>query len=151
MIEVHTTFVNGAQIAEALKRAPHEVIPQLKGAISRSVELVQRTAMRKAPVNKQSGGGNLRQSIKTYIDPLRGRVAAEAKYAAAVEMGTSPHIIRAHGKTLANRRTGQFFGKTVQHPGTRAQPFMRPAVDDSKPEMVQFFRTALVNVLKVIK
>lgn len=151
MIEIHTTFTNATELAAAIRLAPRETLPQIKNAISRSIELVQNKAMRKAPVNKQSGGGNLRQSIKTYIYPLKGRVVAEAKYAAAVETGTKPHIIRARGRVLANTRTGQFFGKTVHHPGTRAQPYMRPAVDESKDEIIRNFKTAMLNVLKVIK
>lgn len=151
MIQVHATFTNAKDLVEAIRRAPRETIPQLRNAISRSIELVQRNAMRKAPVNKQSGGGNLRQSIKTYIQPLKGIVAAEAKYAAAVEKGTRPHIIRARGKSLVNKRTGQFFGKTVHHPGTRAQPYLVPAIEESKPEIISYFKTAMVNVLKMVK
>lgn len=46
-----------------------------------------------------------------------------------IEYPTRPHIIRSHGPwPLRNRETGQVFGPVVHHPGTRAQPFMRPAI-----------------------
>lgn len=152
MIQASVKFTNAAELVAAIRKAPRETVPQLRNAISRSIELVQRTAFRKAPVNKQSGGGNLRQSIKTYIQPLKGEVRAEAKYAAAVEFGSRPHtIVAKNSKVLANKRTGQFFGKRVNHPGTRAQPFLFPAVESSKREIISFFKTAMINVLKVVK
>lgn len=69
-------------------------------------------------------------------------VQATAPYAAYVELGTKPHVIRprtkgmlswTEGKRLSGRnRTGKgagrrFFAKVVHHPGTKAQPFLVPA------------------------
>ena len=50
-----------------------------------------------------------------------------AFYWSYVEYGTRPHIIRSHGDyPLRNRETGEVFGRVVRHPGTQAQPFIRP-------------------------
>jgi hypothetical protein len=46
-----------------------------------------------------------------------------------VEVGTVPHVIESHGDyPLRNRSTGQVFGRKVNHPGTEAQPHLRPAL-----------------------
>ncbi|MDL4812817.1 hypothetical protein [Actinomadura opuntiae] len=46
-----------------------------------------------------------------------------------LELGTRAHEIASHGNyPLRNRRTGQVFGRKVQHPGTRPRPFLRPAL-----------------------
>ncbi len=46
-----------------------------------------------------------------------------------VEVGTAPHVIRSKGDyPLRNAATGQVFGREVQHPGTEAQPHLRPAL-----------------------
>jgi hypothetical protein len=46
-----------------------------------------------------------------------------------VEYGTRPHAITSHGSwPLRNKETGAVFGRRVWHPGTPAQPFMRPAL-----------------------
>lgn len=51
-------------------------------------------------------------------------------YPVGVEFGTKPHRIDSKGDyPLRNRRTGQVFGRRVQHPGNRPQPFIRPALD----------------------
>jgi hypothetical protein len=50
-------------------------------------------------------------------------------YAAAVEDGSRPHKITSHGPwPLRNRETGEVFGQSVDHPGTKAQPYLRPGV-----------------------
>lgn len=51
-------------------------------------------------------------------------------YGLDVELGTKPHVIESHGPyPLRNARTRQVFGRTVHHPGTHAQPFLRPCVE----------------------
>lgn len=53
-------------------------------------------------------------------------------YPLYVEFGTKAHTIRPkNGEWLRwADRTGVHFAKVVHHPGTRAQPFIRPALDD---------------------
>ena len=56
------------------------------------------------------------------------------EYAPDVEFGTSPHVIRPNAKkALKFKSKGKaVFAKKVMHPGTRAQPFFRPALDQVK-------------------
>lgn len=85
--------------------------------------------------------GNLGRSIRIgAVSPTRAETVATAHYAAYVERGTRPHIIKPKNKKVlawaANGsarlsgavRTGGSvrFAKRVKHPGTKAQPFMVP-------------------------
>jgi len=93
--------------------------------------------------------GNLGRSIQPgYIASREALVHARARYAAYVEKGTRPHVIRAkNGKalrfpkagtstTLGGRvRTGDLrrlgpgaytFAQKVNHPGTKPKPFLLP-------------------------
>ena len=73
--------------------------------------------------------GALKRSIKLFNAGRTWYVSVGTDYWADVEYGTRPHIIRSHGAyPLRNRATGQVFGPVVHHPGTPAQPFMRPAI-----------------------
>ena len=73
--------------------------------------------------------GQLRSTIKVRHLRLKCRIDVGTDYWAHVEYGTRPHEIRSKGPwPLRNRRTGQVFGRRVWHPGTRAQPFIRPSV-----------------------
>lgn len=83
--------------------------------------------------------GELRASIRKFRQPdgsyLIGPTATTGDHhtflGPLVERGTPPHLIVAHGPySLHNAETGDYFGPVVHHPGTRAQPFIKPAADD---------------------
>jgi len=59
----------------------------------------------------------------------RGVLAHDVNYWAAQEYGAAPHWIESHGPwSLHDPETGAYFGRKVWHPGSQAQPFMRPAL-----------------------
>jgi hypothetical protein len=77
--------------------------------------------------------GRLRQSVgaqrvsagEILIGPNLNPVSAHVRYAAYVNDGTRPHVIRSTGPwPLRNRATGQVFGRVVHHPGTRGVHFI---------------------------
>lgn len=76
--------------------------------------------------------GYLRNSIHAdRRGPLEIVVGPDASYGRYVNDGTRPHIIRSHGPwPLRNRATGQVFGQTVHHPGTRPFYFVQRAARD---------------------
>lgn len=80
--------------------------------------------------------GNLRGSIRVIVT-MRGRIEVGpdvfiAPYAWDVEYGTKPHIIEAKpGKVLRFEAGGKvIYTRKVHHPGTKAQPYVRPAARD---------------------
>lgn len=138
---------------DALQRifqaAPLKLTDEIHKAIAFSVLRIQRNVMREAPVNKQTGGGNLRQSIRSEMfGTASGMVEVGAEYGAYVELGTRPHIIAPKvKKALANRRTGEFFGRLVHHPGTKPNPFFGRGVDASQGDIDAAFIKAAQNAL----
>jgi len=143
--------IDGLQELEnAMGRAPQVVLNETSKAIQKSILTIQNEAMKEAPVNKSYGGGNLRQNIRSKMSGrLAGMVEALAPYSIFVHEGTAPHIIRVKNKkTLANVRTGQFFGPIVHHPGTKRNPFFTRAIQNSSKKIEEFFETAVRNVLK---
>lgn len=110
--------------------------------LTEACEVVLQGAKRRCPVSPAGSeyegvrhpSGWLRSSIKSRVIPAGsqyvGIVGTGVGYAWFVEFGTSPHVIRAkHASVLANSK-GDVFGPVVHHPGTVAQPFLRPALDD---------------------
>lgn len=80
--------------------------------------------------------GNLKMSIKVVV-MSRGRLeigpdTVLAPYAWDVEFGTKPHVIEAKpGKMLRFQAGGKvIYTRRVNHPGTRAQPYVRPVVQN---------------------
>ena len=120
------------KLRSALKKAPVETLNEIGVAVNKSAVIITSQAIKEAPVNKQSGGGNLRQNIKpAFLSKTRAEVISHAPYSGYVEGGTRPHTIEytKEGRGgLYNKRTGQGFGRKVNHPGTRANPFMQSAI-----------------------
>lgn len=152
MIKINAEVQGLDTLLEGLKKAPVETVEYASQAIKKSLVVLTSDAIKEAPVNKQFGGGNLRQSIRpSLLSKLRGAVIAGAKYSIFVHEGTRPHQIRAKNKGgLANKRTGQFFGKVVNHPGTQANPFMERAYEKNKGRIDGFFREVLDKVAMLL-
>ena len=141
------------RLHEALVRAPEETIAQISKAVQKSALTIQSAAIKEAPVNKRSGGGNLRQNIRTrLLTKTRAEVISQAPYSIYVEAGTRPHEIRIRNKrVLADKRAGEIYGTHVHHPGTHANPYMRRAVEKSMAKVNEFFKTAMLNVFQTLK
>jgi bacteriophage HK97-gp10 putative tail-component len=94
-------------------------------ATEKITKQVFREIQRRVPVDT----GELLDSLGMTVVHGTGIITVGTEHWAAVEYGTKPHIIRSGGDySLHNRETGQRFGKVVHHPGTPAQPYIRPAV-----------------------
>ncbi|MGX1483432.1 HK97 gp10 family phage protein [Streptomyces griseus] len=137
-----TTRINTRPYERGLRRALGGMSDDVKRAVDRTRTDVQNEARRRAPVDT----GRLRSSIVSRAEGS-GRtvgyvVGTNVNYAAAVEYGTAPHVIKPTSKKALYWPGARHPVGKVNHPGTRAQPFMRPAV-----EMAElFFRANLSQV-----
>jgi len=86
--------------------------------------------IKRVPVDK----GLLRQSIRWVKegDSIGIKILDYGKY---VEWGTPPHVIYPKNAKALHWKSGgkDVFAKVVHHPGTRAQPFIRPSFRDDLP------------------
>lgn len=111
----------GAQVNEILQRRMRSIIRQ-----------VAADARTNAPVDT----GRLAQAIKedpiTSDGPFRvtGSVTSHAPYSVFVHEGTRPHVIRPRNASALRFKAGgeTVFASSVNHPGTRARPFLTNAV-----------------------
>ena len=82
--------------------------------------------------------GNLRRSIyfKVEGDTI---IIKMADYGKNVEFGSSPHIIRPKSKKALKFKSGSedVFAKKVNHPGSRAKPFIRPTLHQKLGKIIQ--------------
>lgn len=148
--QISIKIKNYDAIRLAWKLAPAKLGKNLHTAVQKTVLKIEKEAKREAPVNKQSGGGNLRQSIKGRMTGMAsGVVEVGAEYAMYVHEGTRPHMIRAvRRRVLANKRTGDVFGPVVNHPGTKANPFLERAVEKSEADIDKYFISAVQTIFK---
>lgn len=108
----------------------------IRAALLKVANRIREQAINEAPYKK----GYLKKSISVH-DEFKDSVIisagdGHAPYAAFVHEGTRPHVIRPKDKkALADKKTGRFFGRKVQHPGTKPNPFMLRAAKKTAPEI----------------
>lgn len=135
-IEVH---FNEAELAKLLDSPD--------GPVGRHLETLgvrgHREAQRLAPVSPAGSGGRPRGWLRSHVYWRLGRderslyvdIGCDARtaqghdYGLDVELGTKPHVIRSKGPWPLRNAKGRVFGREVHHPGTRAQPFLRGALE----------------------
>lgn len=119
-------------------------LPGVVKALDKAGEIVEAGAKRRAPVSHDGSHGRPPGHLKASIDRQAGRdttgpyvdvrspatTPAGEPYGLFCEVGTRPHLIVSHGPWPLRDRHGRVFGRVVHHPGTPAQPYLRPALFD---------------------
>lgn len=138
MEQVKVIFQQGWE--RAVERTPEVALAMYSGAL-----IVAEGQRRRIPVGQDIRNGRLpgyarsRIHVQAGADPLGPYwdIGSDAEtpdgypYPLGLELGTRAHGIDVrNAKVLANRRTGQIFGKHVDHPGTRPYPWCRAALAD---------------------
>lgn len=113
-------------LRDRLANARTKIGSAVASDMDRAAEQVKEQMRQTVPVDT----GTLRDSIAVVKDGGKYHIGpVGVDYAKAVEYGTGPHVIMAHnGGVLAFSMGGStVFAKSVKHPGTKAQPYIRPA------------------------
>jgi HK97 gp10 family phage protein len=94
--------------------------------------------------------GQLRESLGVRVEANRVLIGPTAKYAPYVEFGTQPHVIKAkNAQALVFKVGGKtVFARQVNHPGTKARPFVRPAFEAWVESVGPAIAAANVEVLQ---
>lgn len=112
----------------------------IEAALGTACALVERSAKQKAPKDT----GALRQSITSEVRNLEGVVFTPLFYAPYVEYGTGLFAENG-GRTDVpwwyKDDKGEWHKTSGQHP----QPFMRPALDENREQILRILREALGN------
>ena len=112
----------------------------LEAALGTACALVERSAKQKAPKDT----GALRQSITSEVRDLEGVVFTPLFYAPYVEYGTGLFAEQG-GRTDVpwwyKDDKGEWHKTSGQHP----QPFMRPALDENREQILRILKEALKN------
>lgn len=120
-------------------------LPEVDRHMDRAAAIVEAGQKRRIPVSADGSYGRSAGYARSRIHVERGRdaegpyrdIGSDAEtpdgypYPLGLEVGTDPHEIRSKGDySLRNRKTGQVFGRVVQHPGTQPYPWCRAALQD---------------------
>ncbi len=112
------------------------LVPKLIAAVDQATETVLERAIPRVPVDTgelvSSGGRETEWKGKQ----VTGSVSFTAEHAAYVEMGTGIRGAESAG-------AGEGISYSPTWPGMPAQPFLRPALDESKPDIQEAFEKNL--------
>lgn len=133
--------IDSSDFERTAKRALDRLAAQTMEEVIKAGHEVRNQAVKATPVDTGALRAGWKIRIERLVNGGRVTVSNETQYARSVEYGTKPHTIRAKSKSvLANRKTGAVFGKTVNHPGTRAKPMLGPAVRSVIPKLTARLR-----------
>lgn len=119
-------------------------LDKFEAALGKACALVERDAKQKAP--KDSGA--LRRSIESKIDKdggeIRGVVFTNLEYAPYVEYGTGL-FAESGGRTDTPWAYQDDKGEWHLTSGQKPQPFMRPALDENREQILRILKEGLMN------
>ena len=132
MIKVDSTDLN--KFSVILRELPDEIKDDIRKVVKNSAFNIERNAKSSASVKT----GHLRRSISTKIGDMEATIhTSNLKYAPMVEFGTRPHIIRAKNKKALYWKGATHPVKQVNHPGSKAKPYLIPAFEKEKDQFLE--------------
>lgn len=111
---------------------------KIEAGIGKACALVERSAKQRAP----KGNGDLRRSITSKVDGLRGEVYTSLEYAPYVEFGTGLFAEKGGRKDVPWHYKDDE-GKWHTTRGMKPQPFMRPALDDNRNKITEVIKESI--------
>lgn len=133
-MKINTEFLNLNLILDSL--ADEQAI---NAAIGKACALVERSAKEKAPKDT----GALRRSITSEVANKEGVVFTPLEYAPYVEYGTGL-FAESGGRKDVPWNYQDDKGEWHSTSGQRPQPFMRPALDENREQIVKIIGEALI-------
>ena len=127
------------EILESLDSAVS--VEKVNAALTTACLLVERSAKQKAP----KGDGGLRNSIRHKVSNGEGIVYTNKEYAPYVEFGTGLFAEFWGRKDVPwvyhDLKTDEF----VTTSGMKPHPFMRPAIDENREEILRILREGITG------
>lgn len=124
----------------------------LRGTLRRTA---QQVILKAARSNLKGVGGKRFARSLTVKTAVTNRVAnakigakkgtALAKVGHLIERGTRAHTVTLKKARVMVGKDGIFYGTRAAHPGTRARPWLNPALEDNKSPVVAKFGELIVE------
>ena len=113
---------------------------EIESALGKACALVERSAKQKAPKDT----GALRRSITSEVKGLEGVIFTPLEYAPYVEYGTGL-FAESGGRSDVPWNYRDDKGEWHSTSGQKPQPYMRPALDENREEILRILKEALGN------
>ena len=142
MIKINTSEID--KFAVEVIKLSSKSRDNVQKAIKKSAFNIESQAKKNLASNKSVVTGHLRRSIATKMGDLEATIhTSNVKYAICVEKGTKAHIIRHKNKKALYWKGATRPVKQVNHPGSKAKPFLEPAFESEKDKFVENLKEAI--------
>ena len=117
---------------------------KIQQAVNKSGLSIERQAKSNLTANGSVKTGHLRRSTQAKFGKLEATIhTSNVKYAPWVEKGTGAHTIRPKRKKALYWKGAKHPVRSVNHPGSKAKPFLIPAFEQEKPKFLQNLKEAI--------
>lgn len=125
------------EFADEIEDLRDDLTDGIDSGVATTAAQVERSAKQRVPVDT----GNLRASLRfRRRAPATYAVGTNVQYAPDVEFGADPHVItpnQAEALRFEDANGEPVFAARVEHPGTPAQPFLRPALREHESDLTE--------------
>ena len=142
MIKIDSSDLN--KFSVMLGELPDEIKDNVRKVVKNSALNIEKNAKSNLTSNKSVVTGHLRRGIATKIGDMEATIhTSNIKYASMVEKGTRAHIIRPKSKKALYWKGASHPVKQVNHPGSKAKPYLIPAFEKEVPYFVEKLKEAV--------
>ena len=142
MIKINTNEID--KFAVELTELSEKSRDNVQKAIKKSAFNIESQAKKNLASNKSVITGHLRRSIATKMGDLEATIhTSNVKYAVIVEKGSKAHIIRPKNKKALYWKGAKRPVKLVNHPGSKAKPYLIPAFESEKDKFIENLKEAI--------
>ena len=136
MIKVDTSELD--RFCIQISKMSAETEDDVKKVVRNSALKIEKGAKQNLTNNKSVKTGHLRRGISSDINGLEATIhASNVKYAIMVEKGTKAHIIKPKNKKMLYWKGASRPVRQVNHPGSKAKPYLIPAFDKEKDSFLE--------------
>ena len=142
MIKIDSKELN--KFSVYLKTKSDEDEKKIQKILKNSAMTIEKNAKSNLTSNGSVKTGHLRRGIKNFRRGMTATVhTSNIKYAPMVEKGTKAHIIRAKNKKALYWKGAKHPVKQVNHPGSKAKPYLIPAFEKETPYFLKKLEEAI--------
>ena len=142
MIKINTNEID--KFAVELIELSEKSRDNVQKAVKKSAFNIEANAKKNLASNKSVVTGHLRRSIATKMGDLEATIhTSNVKYAIIVEKGSKPHIIRPKNRKALYWEGAKRPVKLVNHPGSKAKPYLEPAFESEKDKFIENLKEAI--------
>ena len=142
MIKVDSSDLNKFSIY--LSKKSDEDIKKIQKVLKNTGMNIEAGAKDNLTSNNSVKTGHLRRSIGNFRRGMTVTVhTSNVKYAVIVEKGSKAHVIRPKNKKALYWKGSKRPVKLVNHPGSKAKPYLEPALESEKDKFIENLKEAI--------